>query len=260
MLHAKYKLIACDLDDTLAETKQPIEASMAMLLEDLLEHNDFCVITGGTFEQIKRNVIDRLSDNASSNFSRLHAMSTSGSTYHRFDPTQQKWNVIYNHTLTSDERKRIIMIVEHTVREAGLWESNPHGEIIQDRQSQITFSALGQLASPEAKRAWDPLRKKRETLRENISKALPEYEVVINGNTSVDVLQQGVDKGFGIKNLMRYCGFSPHDVLFIGDSLQPGGNDYPVLELGIQTIEVSDWRQTEQHFKELLATTGGHSV
>lgn len=260
MLHAQYKLIACDLDDTLAETKQPIEASIAFLIERLIEHYDICVITGGTFEQIERNVITRLPGGALKNLSRFHAMSTSGSTYHRYNASNRKWDTVYNHTLSSIERKNIIEIVEHTVRKAGLWELYPDGAIIQDRQSQITFSALGQQANPKLKRAWDPTRTKRQMLREKIANALPSYEVVINGNTSIDVLQKGIDKGFGLGKLMEYNGLLPRDVLFFGDSLQPGGNDYPVLELGIEAIEVSKWQQTEQYIIHLLDAPKRRSV
>lgn len=233
---------------------------MALLIERLMKHYDFCIITGGTFAQIEQNVITKLPDSASANFTRLHAMPTSGSTYLRYDTELQGWKTIYNHSLSSDERKNIMQIIEDTVKKEELWELHPEGAVIQDRTSQITFSALGQLAKPEAKRAWDPKQTKRKILREKIASALPDYEVVINGNTSIDVLQQGIDKGFGLRNLMRYGGLLPQDVLFIGDSLQPGGNDHPVLELGIQTIEVGEWRQTEKHLSKLLTIPNGLSV
>ena len=54
------KLIAFDLDDTLAITKSPITDRMSELLEKLLVHYDVCVITGGSFEQIKKQVASRL--------------------------------------------------------------------------------------------------------------------------------------------------------------------------------------------------------
>ena len=249
----KYRLIVCDLDDTLAETKQPIEETMAQLLWQLTDTYDFCVITGGTYQQIKRNVIERLPHGSSRNLHRFHAMSTSGSVYHRYDDQQEKWSIIYSHLLAVDERENIQEVVERTVRGAGLWEPNPVGERIQDRRSQITFSALGQQASPALKRAWDPTRTKRQALRQQIARALPDYEVVINGNTSIDILQQGVDKGFGVKQLMRRTGYAREEIIFFGDSLQPGGNDYPVLELGVDSVEVDGWQQTERYLRKLLA-------
>ena len=54
------KIIGFDLDDTLAITKSPISDRMAGILSRLLENYDVCVITGGTFQQIKKQVIDRL--------------------------------------------------------------------------------------------------------------------------------------------------------------------------------------------------------
>ena len=54
------KIIGFDLDDTLAITKSPISDRMADILGRLLENYEMCVITGGTFHQIKKQVIDRL--------------------------------------------------------------------------------------------------------------------------------------------------------------------------------------------------------
>lgn len=52
------KLIAFDLDDTLAVTKSEISDRMSELLSRLVEHYDVCVITGGRFEQIEKQIIE----------------------------------------------------------------------------------------------------------------------------------------------------------------------------------------------------------
>jgi phosphomannomutase len=54
------KLIAFDLDDTLAVTKSPISDEMGDLLAQLLEKYEICVISGGKFEQFSRQLVDRL--------------------------------------------------------------------------------------------------------------------------------------------------------------------------------------------------------
>ena len=62
-------------------------------------------------------------------------------------------------------------------RELGLWEENPWGNIIEDRGSQITFSALGQEAPLDAKRAWDPDGTKKAALRDAVQPDVPELDV-----------------------------------------------------------------------------------
>lgn len=252
MTAPKYRLIACDLDDTLAETKQPIEHSTAQTIADVLELYDFCVITGGNYHQVKDNVIDQLPEMSSDKLVRFHAMSTSGTTYHRYDPDDNSWKLIYSHEIPLGERQNIMTVIEKTARAAGLWEAHPVGELIEDRVTQVTFSALGQLASPDAKRAWDPSRNKRELLRKQLSVALPEYEVLINGKTSLDILQKGIDKAFGIEKLIQYSKWAKEDIIFFGDSMQPGGNDYPVVQLGVRSEQVDGWRQTEKHLSKLI--------
>jgi hypothetical protein len=58
--HSDVRLVAFDLDDTLAPSKSPIESSMATLLVDLLEAVEVCVISGGQFGQFRSQLIDNL--------------------------------------------------------------------------------------------------------------------------------------------------------------------------------------------------------
>ncbi|MCJ7726754.1 MAG: hypothetical protein MUP76_10260, partial [Acidimicrobiia bacterium] len=53
-------MIAFDLDGTLAVTKSAISEVMAHRLRELLSFYEVCVISGGTFEQFKLQVIDLL--------------------------------------------------------------------------------------------------------------------------------------------------------------------------------------------------------
>jgi phosphomannomutase len=246
---ASYRLIACDLDDTLADSKRPIDEIMAAILLKLLKNYDLCVISGGTYEQIKRNVIDRM-ELPDELLSRIHVISTSGARYDRYDFESKTWKKIYQKIMSDDERRYIAHVIETEVKQIGFWEDGVSGERIEDRQTQVTFSGLGQLASPEAKAAWDPTREKRNKIWDVLSEALPGYEIAINGKTSVDVLQLGVDKGFGIAALMEIQGYGLEEILFIGDSLEEHGNDYPVKQMGIATVKVGKWQDTASYMIE----------
>ena len=236
-------MIAFDLDGTLAVTKSPISDSMAGLLRDLLSSYEVCVISGGAFEQFSVQLIERL-DASPELLSRLHIMPTSGTKYFRFDAQICEWVSQYSEDLTPETRARIVEVVTAGAKTLGYWEPKPWGPIIEDRGTQVTFSALGQEAPAAKKYAWDPDGAKKRSLRDFAAQRLPDLEVHVGGTTSVDVTNTGIDKAYGMRKLMAAVGLSSDEVLFFGDQLGEGGNDYPVKSVGIDTIAVRGWEET----------------
>jgi len=238
------KVIAFDLDDTLAVTKSPISDRMGELLVKLLNQYDVCVISGGNFDQFKIQVVDRL-EAPKHLLSRLHLMPTCGTRYYRYDELKSEWALQYAEDLTDKQKKAIVEALESSARELGLWPEHPVGEVIEDRGSQVTMSSLGQQALPEAKYAWaKKYADVRPVLRDKVAALLPDLEVRIGGTTSTDVTMIGIDKAYGMKKLMQALEISKENILFIGDKLEEGGNDYPVKALGIDTIAVDGWEET----------------
>jgi len=246
------KVLAFDLDDTLAITKSPISDQMSELLAEVLQSFDVCIISGGRFEQFKTQVIDRLHVDARF-LHRLHLMPTCGTRYYRFDDLKNEWKLQYAEDLTDEQKQQIQDVLETSAKALGLWEEQPAGDIIEDRGSQITFSALGQKATPEDKYAWDPEGKKKAALRDLAAQSLPGLEVRAGGSTSIDVTREGIDKAYGMQKLIDATGFSKEDILFFGDRLQEGGNDYPVKAFGIDSLEVSEWEDTAARLEAILA-------
>lgn len=243
------KVIVFDLDSTLAASKTAITDQMARLLGQLLERYQVCVISGGKYEQFQKQLLANL-DLTPQQAANLHLMPTCGTRYYRF--LKVAWQQVYAEDLTAKERQTIIAVLSQGAKELGLWEEQPWGEIVEDRGSQITFSALGQEAPLEAKLAWDPDRKKKEALRDYAAALLPDHEVRIGGKTSVDVTRQGIDKAYGVRKLQQTLGVELADMLFIGDELGEGGNDYPVKALGVEAIEVEGPEEAERVIAELL--------
>lgn len=238
------KLIAFDLDDTLAISKSPISDRMGDLLVQLLKKYDVCIISGGKYEQFKKQVIDRL-EATPHELSRMHLMPTCGTRYYRYDEVEGEWKLQYAEDLTDEQKKKIVSVLEASAKEAGLWAEKPYGEIIEDRGSQVTYSALGQLAPAEEKYKWAKENEAaKQVLRKLVADQLPDLEVRLGGTTSVDVTRIGIDKAYGMKKLIEALDISKDEVLFIGDKLQEGGNDYPVKAMGIDSIEVDRWEDT----------------
>ncbi len=246
------RLLAFDLDDTLAVTKSPISGDVADLLGRVLSTYDVCVISGGAFAQFKTQVVDRLHVD-DQHLTRLHLMPTSGTRYFRFDEASSSWVQQYAEGLSNAEKETVIEVLTEGAKELGLWEASPHGDIIEDRGSQVTFSALGQDAPAELKYAWDKDGKKKEALRKYAADRLAKLSVRAGGSTSVDVTRKGIDKAYGMRRLMEVLGLDTSDILFFGDQLDEGGNDFPVKSTGIDTIAVRDSTDTALALQVILA-------
>ena len=248
------KLIAFDLDDTLAITKSPMSDRMAEVFGKTLEYYDLCVISGGRFEQFQKQVLDRL-EVSPSQLRRLHLMPTCGTRYYVFDVTNEAWKKVYSEDLSEAQKTQIAAVLEEAAKKLGYWEAKPYGDIIEDRGSQLTFSALGQQAPPEKKYAWDPDGKKKHAIRDYAAPLLPDVEVRVGGTTSVDVTMIGIDKAYGMRKLMELLEIGKDEILFFGDKLEEGGNDYPVKAMGIDSLEVSRWEDTALALEAILHAT-----
>jgi HAD superfamily hydrolase (TIGR01484 family) len=237
------KIIAFDMDDTLCIAKSPISGQISNLLDDLLSKYDVSIISGGNFTQFKIQVIDQLKV-GSEKLSRLHLMPTCGTQYYRYDVMRCEWIQEYAISLTDEQKSRATNALKTSAQELGLWEENSYGEVIEDRGSQVTLSALGQRAPSDEKYAWDPKGEKKMAIRDAVAPLVPELDVRAGGTTSVDVTLKGVDKAYGMRQLIKATGVSMDEILFIGDKMEKGGNDYPVRALGIDSIAVEKWQDT----------------
>lgn len=243
------KLLAFDLDDTLAPSKCPQPPAMAQALRRCLEELPVCVISGAQYPQFQTQVIGPLQD-VGANLANLHLMPTCGTVYLRCQGG--RWVEQYRHDLPEDVRAQAKELIKETAEELGYWINDPAGEIIEDRGTQLTYSALGQDAPLEEKRKWDPTGEKKIAMRQALSVKLPQLQVRAGGSTSVDITAQGIDKAYGMGQLLQATGLGKDEVLFIGDRLDPDGNDYPVKAAGYPTHGVSGWEDTVKLVLQLL--------
>ena len=249
------RLVAFDLDDTLAPSKSPLTPRMTSILVRLLDVCEVCVISGGSYAQFRHQLLARLPEGP--DLRRLHLMPTCGTRYLRW--VGGAWTLQYAEDLSDEEKRAAVDAIEEEARRLGLWEPDTRGPAIEDRGSQITFSALGQDAPIDAKAAWDPGGEKKALLRSAIQGRLPGLEVRSGGSTSIDVTRVGVDKAYGMARLAELTGIGYADMLFVGDRLDPDGNDYPVRRLGVPTRAVHGWEETAAVVEDLLgqAVTDG---
>ena len=242
------KLIVFDLDGTLAESKSSVDSEMSELLHDLLGIVKVAVISGGDWPQFEKQLLSNLPyDQRLVNLSLLPTCGT------KFFQYAGDWRKIYSEDLTADEKTKIVGSLRQALGVVGLKVEKVWGEVIEDRGSQITFSALGQQAPLEEKNKWDSDFTKRKNIKAVLDTFIPEFSVRMGGATSIDVTKPGIDKAYGIGKLREVLRISLKDMIFIGDALFVGGNDFPVKEAGVVSISVRGPKETKPVAAAILA-------
>src|SRR5690554_4161219 len=240
-------LIVFDLDGTLAESKSAIDIEMGELLNTLLEVNQVAIISGGGWPQFEKQVLHHLPKETL--LKKLAILPTCGTKFYRYD---KDWKKLYAENFTDEERKKILDNLNKAVEAADLNIKKTWGDQIEDRGSQITFSALGQEAPLEAKKDWDEDFAKRKKIVDRLKKPLKEFSIGMGGTTSIDIVKPGVDKAYGINKLKEVLGIGIPEMLFIGDALFEGGNDYPVRKTGVDCIQVRDPEVTKAIIRTII--------
>ena len=246
------KVIAFDIDDTLNVAKTPMPKEMAEVFAKLLDYYPVCVISGQKVGQFMIQIVNPMDEMATpERLKNLHLMTAQGTQYYVYkggngdQPDDlANWNQVYTYPMTDEQITKITEAIEQAAKELGYWCENPAGEIVENRDSQVTFSALGQAAKPEDKYPWDPDHHKRNEIAARARELAPEFDYEVAGTTSINVFLPGMNKTFGMTKLMEQLGISREDILYFGDMTQPGGNDYPVVEMGIETVAVRTWEDT----------------
>lgn len=246
------KLIVFDLDGTLAESKSPLDGEVAKLLVVLLGIVKVAVISGGNWPQFEKQVLFKLPDDQ--DLKNLSLLPTDGAKFYQY---KSGWENLYSEDLTAEEKEKITGSLQRAVELSGFEAEEVWGEIIEDRGSQITFSALGQQAPLEEKKKWDPDFAKRQKIKAILDTWIPEFSIRLGGTTSIDVTKPGIDKAYGIRKLRDNLGIKIEEMIFVGDALFVGGNDYPAIDAGVVSIQVSGPDETKLVIKVIIACLEG---
>jgi hypothetical protein len=246
------KLIVFDLDGTLAQSKSPIDPEMSTLLTALLGVTKVAVISGGNWPQFEAQILAKLPKGA--NLSQLSLLPTCGTKFYQY---QTAWKELYEEDFSVAERAKILDSFKKIMHDTQFKPAQIWGDVIEDRGSQITFSALGQHAPIKEKEKWDPDFSKRKKMKELLDPLIPEFSVRLGGTTSIDVTKHGIDKAYGIRKLRDTLGIAIEEMIFVGDAIFPGGNDYPAKQAGALSIEVRDPHETKRVIEAFVGCLQG---
>jgi HAD superfamily hydrolase (TIGR01484 family) len=255
------KVIAFDLDGTLAPSKSPLPDRMGSALNRLLDKYHVCIISGGKFEQFEKQLLGNLKAD-DNKLEKLHLMPTCGTRYYRYDKAKKSWKRIYAEDFSEHQKAKIVKELKKAVEHFGMHEKHLYGETIEDRGSQISWSALGQdivdalgEEGIKLKEEWDPDNKKKLKMVGFLSPLLEEFEVRAGGTTTIDITKKGIDKAYGMNKIMNMLDIGKSEIFFIGDRIIEGGNDYPVKAMGIDTMQISSWQETATAVEAMVAVS-----
>lgn len=247
------KIIVFDLDGTITESKSPMDAEMAALFLRVLDRMNIAVITGGGYERFELQFAAlKCSDEQRR---RLFFFPTTGTRFYRFTTA---WEQVYADEMNEEERQKIMNAFERAYKDIGYQHpERVYGEILEDRGTQVTFSACGQDAPLDVKMAFKAAHDDRRlALADAVRRYLPDFEVKVPGVTSIDVTRKGIDKGYGIGKIEEFLGIPVSEMVFVGDALYEGGNDHPVIRTGIDTVAVKNPGETKVVLKAWLDELG----
>ena len=243
-LHKK-KVIIADVDETICEPAQEISLKLAEKINLLVGKGmTIAFISGTPTAELQRMISAHL-------VQEHHLLANTGASYSIQHNGFSK--EVHSYLLTAAEKNEIMKSFKKLIIEFQIQSMTSIEDQLQDRDSQITLSALGRHAPLELKRQFDPTGEKRMGWVEFLKKHLDhtKYEMTIGGTTSIDITRKGLDKEWAIREFMKINNFAPEEVLFIGDKLYPGGNDYPASKV-VDCIAVKNPEETLQKLKLFL--------
>lgn len=240
------KVILADVDDTICESCQVISEEMASEISRLIDSGfSFAFISGTKSESLQRMISSRLKKDH-------HILGTTGTNY-----TLVKENgsteTVYKYSLSDEEKKEVIGAFSQLIDYYKIMSMTTKEDQVQDRDSQITLSAIGRHAPTEAKAAYDSDGKKRLEWIQFLKQYLDpnKYHMKIGGTTSIDITKKGFDKEWGIRKFAEYHNINHSEIIFFGDKLYPGGNDFPATKV-VDCVAVKNPEDTIKKLKEFF--------
>jgi phosphomannomutase len=250
------RVVIFDLDGTLTESKSDLDKEMASLISELLQLMYVAVTSGCSYQQLRNQFLSRLPRNA--DLRNLFLFPTCSASGYYYDIRRGHFSLAYSNLLPERAVRRIVRSFEEVFTRIGYaYPRKTYGQIFENRGSQLTFSALGQKAPLRLKRKWDPNRKKRLKIARVLRTKLPDLEITIGGTTSIDVTRKGVNKTLCVKKLKEHLSLERKSMLFVGDALFRGGNDYIMKSTGVRCISVSGPKETKRLVRRMTQSIEG---
>lgn len=239
------KIICFDLDGTLTESKTDIDVEMVGLLQQLQKVKQVAVIGGASFKQFEKQFLRYITYH-----NNLYILPTSGASFFKYE--NNTWKRVYQLKLTSLEKAKIFEAFDQTFKEIDYHHpSKTFGPIIEVRdECEVAFSILGQQAPLSERLALKNDR--RPEIIKSLQPKLTDFKISLSGVNTIDVTRIGIDKGYAIEQISKILNVSIAEMIFVGDAIYEGRNDYTVVRTGVDTVKVSGPADTKRFINTVL--------
>lgn len=239
------KIYIFDVDGTLTPSRQPMTEEFLEFFNGWSKSNPFYLVTGSDLDKIKEQVPDFILERANSVF-------TCCGNEMWVDDEQ-----IYHKEFTPPNNLLTYLGEQIRMSETPVVSTN-HRE---NRGSMLNFSVVGRDCTLDERQQyfeWDKESGERERIAQSVRDGWNELDAVIGGQISIDIYPKGSDKSQVLDIIKQERLVETGEIIFIGDGIENGGNDYPLAEL-MDNIEGCDWYHTKgwEHTKEILEELNG---
>ena len=209
------RIFMFDIDGTLTPPRLPMTEEMVEMFKGFCERNRVILVTGSDMSKVVEQVPKEIRDLVEGIYT------CSGNAYTVGD------EIIYENEFRPPEK--LIALLED-------WKNYSHypvktGKHLEYRDGMLNYSTVGRNCTQQEREdyeAWDNENGERAILRERILNMFPSLDCAIGGQISIDIYPRGLDKS---QSYFRVKGDNPdHAIIFCGDRLMPGGNDYPFFK------------------------------
>lgn len=234
------KLIAFDLDGTLTQHKTKLSDENRAVLDALRAKYGLVMVGAGKCQRI----FDQMDGYP------IDIIGNYGLEVSEYDEKTASLVKTESHVFDCD-RKSVSERVARLREKFGF--TKYRGDSVEFHDSGcVTFAILGTKAIQEEKLAFDPDRAKRRRIYKEVCDTFPEYTVFIGGSSSFDMAPSPFDKRYALAEYCKKHGFTPDEVIFVGDDYGEGGNDEAVYRSEFGFIKIDDYRLFGEAVKHLL--------
>ena len=234
------KVVAFDLDGTLTQHKSKLGIKNREVLDRLSKKYKLLMVGAGTSIRIF-NQMDGYPIDIIGNY---------GLQYAEYD--YQSKNLIIKQDLKfSCDRESVDKRITEIRNKYGFTEFS--GNNVEFHESGcVTFPILGTTANLSDKLAFDPDRKKRRAILEEVKKVFKDYVVFIGGSSSFDMAPFGFDKATALDRYCKEKGYLHKEIVYVGDDYGLGGNDESIYKSDFPYLTIDDYRDFPEIIKPLL--------
>ncbi len=241
------RVLACDIDGTLAYSDTEISGEMLEAISKLQEKYIFVTIGNSNFNRLYWQFIKKYSEVVGNDMYFFPLGGLEGYMINKDGLIK-----IYSNDFSLEEKYELINVLSDLIREENIVPETY--DQIEDRGSMICLAPIGNKAKKESKKSYDVDKKKRIRLIEILKEKLGDekYDFKIGGTTHIDITKKGFTKAYGVRRIKEILNCEFDEILFFGDDLQEGGNDFPVKEHLKNLVEVDNPEETLEKFREII--------